>query len=84
MLVKYLALVVLMSGLAGCGGSIDLTCDEARLYETAARGKRIESPDGLDPLNELKEIPLPEASSKQTRTPGAPCIDRPPTVGVGG
>ncbi len=83
MQVKVVGFVALLSGLAGCGGTIDLSCDDARLYELAQRGKRVESPEGLDALDELKEIPLPEASSKQMRTPGTPCIDRPPSVSTG-
>ena len=75
-------LVVLLAGLGGCGGT-DLTCDDVREYQLAVESKRIEAPDGLDDLDPVKEAPLPEASPRQEREPGSPCIDRPPDVTIG-
>ncbi len=75
-------LVVLLTGLGGCGGT-DLTCDDVRDYQLAEEGKRIEAPDGLDDLDPVKEAALPEASPRQERDPGSPCIDRPPEVIIG-
>jgi hypothetical protein len=75
-------LVVLLAGLGGCGGT-DLTCDDVRAYQLAEEGKRIEAPDGLDDLDPVKEAPLPDASPRQEREPGSPCIDRPPDVTIG-
>ena len=75
-------LVVLLAGLGGCGG-VDLTCDDVRAYQLAVEGKRIEAPDGLDDLDPVKEAILPEASPRQEREPGSPCIDRPPAVIIG-
>ena len=64
----------------GCGGNVDQTCDEARLYQQAREGKRIEAPEGLSELDGLKEIPLPEASPRQPRPEGSPCLDLPPNI----
>ena len=75
-------LVVLLAGLGGCG-RINLTCDDVRDYQLAEEGKRIEAPDGLDDLDPVKEAPLPEASPRQEREPGSPCIDRPPEMTIG-
>ena len=75
-------LVVLIAGLSGCAG-INLTCDDVRDYQLAEEGKRIEAPDGLDDLDQVKEAQLPEASLRQAREPGSPCIDRPPKVSIG-
>ena len=75
-------LVVLLAGLGGCGG-INLTCDDVREYQLAEEGKRIEAPDGLDDLDPVKEAPVPEASPRQEREPGSPCIDRPPEIKLG-
>ncbi len=75
-------LVVLLAGLVGCGG-INLTCDDVREYQLAEEGKRIEAPDGLDNLDPVKEAPVPEASPRQEREPGSPCIDRPPEIKLG-
>lgn len=71
---------VTLSTLAGCGGTVDRSCDEVRVYQLAEEGKRIEVPAGLDPLDELKEIPLPEASPQAARAIGSPCLDIPPNI----
>ena len=66
--------------LTGCGGTVDRSCDEVRVYQLASEGKRIEVPADLDPLDELKEIPLPEASPQAARITGSPCLDLPPNI----
>ena len=66
--------------LQGCGGTVDRSCDEVRQYQLAREGRRIEPPPGLDPLDELDEIPLPKASPQAQRTTGLPCIDLPPNI----
>ena len=80
------AIPALLSILAfsACGGSIELACDDIRLYQQAAEGKRVQAPEDLDDLDTLKEIPLPKASPAPPRPPGSPCIDRPPSVGSAG
>ena len=80
--IRIAILVVLLAGLGGCGG-VDLTCDEVRDYQLAEESPRIEAPDGLNDLDPLKEAPLPDASPRQEREPGSPCIDRPPEVTIG-
>ena len=78
-----LGLVVLALGLGACGGTPDLTCDDVQYYQTAEIGKRVESPEGLDSLEEVNEMPLPEASPRPPREPGSPCFDRPPGINLG-
>lgn len=80
MTVARLITIALLSVAAGCGGTVDLTCDEVKFYELAKEGKRIEVPEGLDALDELKEIPLPEASPREARPKGSPCLDLPPAI----
>jgi hypothetical protein len=80
MMVIRLLTIALLSVVAGCGGTVDLTCDEVKRYELAKEGKRIEVPDGLDTLDELKEIPLPQASPRDERPKGSPCLDLPPSI----
>ena len=75
-------LLVLLAGLAGCGG-IELTCDDVRIYQLAEEHKRVEAPDDLDNLDPRKEVPLPDASPVKEREPGSPCVDRPPAVSLG-
>lgn len=65
---------------SGCGGNVDQSCDDVRVYQLAREGKRIEVPADLDPLDELREIPLPDASPQASRETGSPCLDLPPNV----
>ena len=77
---RTLTVAAALCALAGCGGTIDRTCDDVRIYQLAQEGKRIQVPEGLDPLDELDEIPLPEASPQAGRPPGSPCLDLPPNI----
>lgn len=72
-----------LASLAACGGPVDLTCDELLAYEGAREGRRVESPEGLDQLDPLRELPLPRSSPRPERPEGSPCLDRPPTVRIG-
>ena len=78
MLVRIIFLAV-VAGLASCGGTEDLTCDEGS-YKTAVRGPQVDTPVDLDDLNPLREMPLPAASPREPRPAGSPCLDRPPVV----
>ena len=51
-------------GLGACGGSVDVTCDEVEIYQLAEKRPKVVSPDGLDSLDPLRELPLPEASPR--------------------
>ena len=82
MMLARLIFLVLLSGLAACGGSKDLTCDESP-YKSAVRAPRVQAPADLDNLEPLREMPLPEASPQKPRPEGSPCLDRPPmTLGT--
>ncbi len=60
------------------------TCDEkAQPYERAVEHEKLKVPDGLDELDRLKELPLPEASTRVVRDENAPCLDFPPGVLTG-
>ena len=82
--ILYLSLLLVALLLSACGGEVNLTCDEVQTYQQAVAGKRIEVPDGLDSLDPLRELPLPEASPRPPRPAGSACIDRPPNVRIGG
>jgi len=79
---RFLMVVPMLGSLSGCFGdkNIDYSCDEPQRYQQVSPGKRIESPEGLDPLNELMEMPIPKAQDAPVRPAGSPCIDRPPSV----
>lgn len=66
--------------LGGCGGTLDIACDEQQYYQSAKVGKRVKAPEGLDDLDPLREMPLPEASPREPRPEGSPCFDRPPQI----
>ena len=83
MSMRRLSVMVLLyasTALAGCFGdkAIDRTCDEPKFYESAERGERIRSPEGLDDLEEYREMPIPEATETTPRPAGSPCVDVPP------
>jgi len=82
MINRCLIIVAMLSGLTACGWGkpVDYTCDDPQSYQLVTEGKRIESPDGLNPLNEFMEMPIPEAEDAPERPPGLPCIDMPPSV----
>ncbi len=79
---RQVVVVALLAGLGGCGG-IELTCDDVRDYQLAEETKRVEAPDDLDNLDPRREVPLPDASPREERAPGSPCIDRPPEMIIG-
>ena len=75
------AVLVTGAALAGCGGNKDLTrkCDERHLYQEAEAHDKLTVPEDLDELDELKEIPLPEAAPVAEREqPETPCLELPP------
>lgn len=72
-------LIACVAGLAACGGSKDLTCEEGP-YKSAVLPPRVQVPEDLDSLDPLREMPLPEPSPRPDRPEGAPCLDRPPAV----
>jgi uncharacterized lipoprotein len=81
---KYLITVVivfLLLGISACSGANRAkSCDDVRRYQLAERGDPVKAPDGLDELNELREMPLPEANPRPPRPEGSPCLDLPPSV----
>ncbi len=74
----------LLGSLSGCWGSnISETCDEVQAYQLVVPSKRVVVPDGLDPLEEFKEMPIPKAETPP-RPAGGKCIESPPSVLSGG
>ena len=79
MMLSRLFLFALIGSLVACGGEADLICDEGP-YLSSARTARGQVPDGLDPLEEIREMPLPEAAPQAPRPADAECIDKPPSI----
>lgn len=65
--------------LAACGGDTMMTCDEGP-YQAAVRAPKLTAPEGLDDLNPLNEVPLPEASPREEGSYDGPCLESPPQV----
>ncbi len=85
-LVKFstaVAGLILLGSVSACGDKeIRKTCDEPQPYQSAVEGKHVVVPEGLDPLDEFKEIPIPRADSPP-RPEGSVCIDYPPSIQIG-
>lgn len=81
-MVRLTAVLAVVASLSACGGDdvIKQTCDEPQRYQRVVPGKRVEVPEGLDPLNEFAEMPIPKAEDAPVRPPGARCLELPPTV----
>jgi uncharacterized lipoprotein len=67
--------------LGACGGTS--VCDKPKLYQQSQLGKRIEVPEGLSPLQAGREMTIPDASPRDPRPAGAPCLEMPPTFTTG-
>jgi uncharacterized lipoprotein len=78
--VKLALFGLLLATLSACSGSKNLTCDEVQYYQLSEEHKRVEAPEGLDELDPLREMTLPEASPREPRPPGSECFDRPPGI----
>jgi len=74
----------LLSSLAACGKDLLMRkCDEPEPYQSVVASKRVVVPDGLDALNDLKEMPIPK-SDTPPRPEGAGCLASPPAIEIGG
>jgi uncharacterized lipoprotein len=76
------AAVALTCLLSGCGGDDNVveTCDEMQRYQAAKLNPRVQAPEGLDDLEQYKEMPIPEATNDAPRAAGSRCIDLPPNT----
>lgn len=82
---RYLPALILATGLAACGGNdtVDPDCNKPQRYQAATEGKRVVVPEGLDPLNEFSEMPIPKADPGAPEPPPGRCVDAPPPIGLG-
>lgn len=79
---QLIAVFLLSASLAACGGndSKPLDCDEGLQYQNRDAGKRVVVPEGLDPLNEFAEMPIPKADPDAPKPAPGRCVDMPPSV----
>ena len=86
-LFNILATIVSTSFLVSCGKATVITelfdtnvaCDEPKPYQSVVVYKRVVSPDGLDQLDETKELHIPESITSESLK--SECIDYPPAIG---
>ena len=77
--------LALVGNLAACSfvsnlkDKMRVSCDEPQPYQAAVEHKRIVSPEGLDQLDELREMQIPTATTAP-RPAGSECIEYPPLV----
>lgn len=72
--------IFLLLTLSGCGGKdvVAPSCDEEQPYMAAKNVGRVKAPEGMDDLEEFKEMPIPAAAPRPPRPADAPCIELPP------
>jgi uncharacterized lipoprotein len=70
----------LLAALAGCGGEVDLTCDDPSPYQEAIQNERLRTPEDLDAPQPSREMPIPQANPRPERPKGSPCLDLPPRI----
>jgi len=70
----------LLATLAGCGGEVDLTCDDPSPYQRAIQSERLKAPEDLDTPLPSREMPIPQANPRPERPKGSPCLDLPPRI----
>jgi uncharacterized lipoprotein len=75
------ALAITFVLLSGCGGGPQV-CNETQPYERSRLGKRIEVPEGLDPLDPSRELTIPEPSPRPPRAANSPCLEVPPSFRI--
>jgi len=72
--------LVSLLALSACRGGDVLKCNDQVAYKRAVATPHVKAPEGLDDLDALKEIPLPEASPQAAGTGPQGCLDAPPLV----
>jgi len=78
MLARLMMIAALLV-LAACGKSKMLTCDEGP-YQAAVSAPKVQTPEGLDDLDPLNELPLPAASPQEPMPADGPCLEHPPQI----
>ena len=80
---RLIIAALILGSLSACGGGkTTVPCDDATNYQSAVAGKRVEVPDGLDSLDEFKEMPIPKAES-EPRAENSRCLEAPPSILTG-
>ncbi len=79
MMPARLLLLACVASLTACVNNPEFECEDGD-YKTAVRSPRVDTPEGLDDLDRLKEMPIPAASPRPPREDDGRCLEAPPTV----
>jgi len=79
---RLIAVFALGAAMSACGGNDTkvVDCEEGLQYQNRAEGPRVVVPEGLDPLNEFAEMPIPRADPDAAQPAPGKCADTPPIV----
>ena len=79
---RLLAVLVLGASLSACGGNETraIDCTKELKYQNRTVGKRVVAPEGLDQLDQFREMPIPEADPEAPSAGPNDCGDKPPTI----
>ena len=79
---RLVLLAVTVLALSACGGNDtkEVDCEAGLKYQDRSEPPRVVSPEGLDQLDELAEIPIPRADPDAPAMPEGVCNDRPPKI----
>lgn len=69
---------------SACGGNDtnEVVCRNDLKYQNRVVGKRIVAPEGLDQLDEYKEMPIPQADPSAPQPAAGTCDDMPPVITI--
>lgn len=82
---RLLAVLLLAVSLSACGlfgGSKEEDCNDGVRFQNREVGKRVVVPEGLDPLDEYEEMPIPPADPDAAPPAAGKCADSPPSLSV--
>jgi hypothetical protein len=79
---RLIAVLALGAVMSACGGNDSkvVDCEEGVKYQNRAEGRRVVVPEGLDPLDEFAEMPIPRADPDAAQPAPGKCADTPPIV----
>ena len=80
--VRLVAVMVTGILLSACGGNDtkEVVCENDLRYQNRVVGKHIVVPEGLDQLDEYKEMPTPQADPSAPQPKPGTCDDMPPVI----
>ena len=79
---RLITVLTLSAVISACGGNDTKMgdCEEGVKYQNREEGRRVEVPEGLDPLDEFAEMPIPRADPDAAQPVPGKCADTPPIV----